>query len=180
MASADAGGGITKELTGDEVQRMSGGCGVTRYPDLEAYETWEAFMAAVNQKAAVLFCTDSPTDGHWLAAFQNKKDGPHVFDPLGIALDAERSVIGGKASDALNEDTPQFKRLLQGQKCHVSRFHYQSDKPGVNTCGRWTALRLLCADMTDPEFHDEVMGEFKASGLPTLDDWIVARFKAGA
>jgi hypothetical protein len=171
-ATQDIGAGITKELSGEQVQAASGGCAIVRYPDLADYPSWEAFMSESKGKAAVLFCTDSPTDGHWLAAF-NGPDGPHVFDPLGLALDSERKLIGPEAAAELGQSQPQFKRLLDGQKCHVSRFDYQKDKPGINTCGRWTALRLKNSDATDAQFHDWVVNTFKRSGLPTMDAWVV-------
>lgn len=177
MATAvgsDVGRGITKELSGDQVQKAAGGCTIVRYPDLAQFPTWTDFMAHCKGRAAVLFCTDSPTDGHWLAAWDGS-DGPHVFDPLGLALDAERKLIGADAAEELGQDNPEFKRLLEGAKCHVSRFDYQSDKPGVNTCGRWAALRLKNADATDPEFKDWVLRSAKAAGMENnLDAWVVS------
>ena len=169
------GGAVAKPLSGDQVKRIGGpGTQVLRYPDLAQYGSWDELMGS-SGKVAVLFCTDSPTDGHWLAAF-NGPDGPHVFDPLGVALDAERRYLAAGMAATLGEQNAQFARLLRTQpaKVHVSRIDFQEDKPGVNTCGRWSGLRLQKSGMTDDDFSDFVEEGFDSSPGQTADQWVVS------
>ena len=166
------GEGIDKALSGTEVARLSGGARIIRYPDLADVGSWNDLVG--DKGAAVLFCTDSPSNGHWIAAF-NGADGAHVFDPLGVALDAERSYISAQQRGQLNETQPQFSRLLSGQPCQVSRYDFQADKPGVNTCGRWSALRLQNKDKTDSQFKQMVLEGVKSSGAPSPDAWVVTQ-----
>lgn len=167
------GGAVATALSGDQVKRLAGGAKVLRYPDLANIASWDDLMSD-GGKAAVLFCTDSPTDGHWLAAF-NGPDGPHVFDPLGVALDAERRYLAAGMGAALGEQNAQFARLLstQPEKVHVSRIDFQADKPGVNTCGRWAGFRLANKDKTDKEFAALVQDGIASAPELTPDEWIV-------
>ena len=167
------GGAVATALTGDQVKKLSGGAKVLRYPDLASMGSWSELVSP-SGKAAILFCTDSPTDGHWIAAFDGP-DGPHVFDPLGVALDAERKYLAAGMAEALGEQNAQFARLLSTQpdKVHVSKIDFQADKPGVNTCGRWSGLRLSKKDWTDPEFAGFVKDGMAANPGLSADEWIV-------
>lgn len=167
----DVDGPISKALSSAEVQEIASGCRIVRYPDLAEYASWAALMGT-GHKVAVLFLVSSPTDGHWIALFDGP-DGPHVFDPLGVALDAEREYISTGAAAALGESEPQFSRLLKtaSGKAHVSRAKFQRDAPGVNTCGRWSGLRLRQRGMTDPAFQAFVQNGSRSLGLNT-DAWV--------
>jgi hypothetical protein len=167
----DVPGPVSKALSASEVQEIASGCKIVRYPDLAEYPTWAALMGSTH-KVAVLFLVSSPTDGHWIALF-DAPDGPHVFDPLGVALDAEREYISTGAAAALGETRPQFARLLRTApgKARVSRAKFQRDAPGVNTCGRWSGLRLRQRAMTDPTFQAFVQSSSRSSGLRT-DAWV--------
>ena len=164
---------VAKALSGDEVQKAAGGgIKVLRYPDLREFKTWDEFMDCPAKAAAVLFLVESETSGHWIAVF-DAPDGPHVFDPIGIALDAERSRISHSERKQLDENEPQLARLLKTTRgpAHVSRVDYQKDTGGVNTCGRWVALRIRHKHLSDTDFADQVHQAVSASGL-TPDAWV--------
>ena len=165
---------VAEALSGDQVRKDSGQhISVIRYPDLSKYKTWDDFMSATPARAAaVLFLVESETSGHWVAAFDGP-DGPHIFDPLGIAMDMERNRISHQERKEFGEEEPQFARLLktQGKPVHVSRVDYQTDKPGINTCGRWTALRIRWKHMSDEQWCDKVHEAVSESGL-SPDAWI--------
>jgi hypothetical protein len=172
MGSKDYGGAESQALTGDQVQvAAGGGIKILRYPDLAEFSTWDELVDTPQRAAAVLFLVDSPTSGHWMAAFDGP-DGPYVFDPIGLALDAERSRVGGSLKSQLGEDTAQFKRLLDTASGppHVNRVDFQKDTPGVNTCGRWVGLRIQNRHMTNPQFAAFVKAQ--ARGYPSLDAWV--------
>jgi hypothetical protein len=92
---------------------------------------------------------------------------------LGLALDAERKKIGPGMAAQLGETQPQLTRLLQtsGEKPIVSRIDFQKNAPNVNTCGRWTGLRLRNKNMTDPDFAAYVHAGVSSSGL-SPDAWV--------
>ena len=166
---------IAKALSGDEVNRAAGGgVKIIRYPDLASVSTWADLCSSEAQAAAVLFCVESPTSGHWLAAFTSA-DGAHVFDPIGVALDAERTYISKGQQALLGETQPQFARLLDtfDGPTHVSKTDYQRNAPGVNTCGRWVALRIKNKNLTDAQFARWVSGSARKAGLDD-DSWVVS------
>lgn len=165
-------GPVSKPLTSDEVLRISGPASVYRYPELAGVPDWNALMSK-NNAALILFLTDSPTDGHWICAFEGADKKPHFFDPIGMALDTEQSVIGAGMAGELGEGVPQLTRLLRssGQTPVVSRVDFQKNAPGINTCGRWTGLRLRNKNMSDPEFTAFVKDGVSKSGLDP-DSWV--------
>ena len=170
-------GPVSKPLSGQQISELAGGARVVRYPDLAEYGSWSALMQASSGKVACLFLTTSPTDGHWLALF-NGPDGRHVFDPLGVALDKERSYISAGAQSALGETQPIIHNLLMADgpgapPIHVSKAHFQADRPDVNTCGRWSGLRLRQRAMTDDAFQAWVSAGMRSTGLAS-DAWVDA------
>jgi hypothetical protein len=145
---------------------------VCRYPDLSRYRTAQEVLNNPSRSAAVLFLTTSGTDGHWMAFFENA-GGLHVFDPLGGKLDSELHKITPAKRVALGQTRPEFTRLFStfdGPK-FVSHYDFQDDEPGVNTCGRWVALRIHKRDMSDADFKAFVMASAKAANL-SMDEWI--------
>ena len=121
----------------------------------------------------ILFLTTSPSEGHWICAF-DAEDGPHVFDPLGVALDRERFHISEEMREELGQTKPLLRRLLKTQplKPHVSRVDYQQNKPGVNTCGRWVALRLKNRHVSDADFALRTAEACVKENLQP-DEWVV-------
>ncbi len=170
MASAD----ISESLSGDEVNRLAGGgCRVVRYPELASFSSWNELVDNPGKAAIILFLVESESEGHWICAFEGS-DGPHVFDPLGYACDAERSRLTPEKLAELGETQPQMRRLLNTADgtAHVSRNDFQQDKPGINTCGRWVGLRIQNRDLTDPQFKAFVQRGMSSTGLKA-DAWVV-------
>jgi len=180
LASDGSGSGISSadenvSLTEDQIRRASGvpNLAIHTYGDLENMRSWDdVFASCPARAAAVLFETVSKIEGHWLAVFDGP-DGAHVFDPVGVALDAERSYIPPGRLQALGESQPAFARLLSTQQrpVHVNKTHFQEDKPGINTCGRWTSLRLRERDRSDPEFAQAVLQAARQAQMPP-DAWV--------
>lgn len=166
-------------LSSDQVQELAGGgIRIIRYPDLDELKNWDELVNSPNQAAAVLFCVDSPESGHWIGAF-NSDDGAHIFDPLGLALDSERKHISAEAREELDQQNPEFARLLETTdlKPHVSRVDFQENVPNVNTCGRWVALRIKNRLLTDADFAKRVFEASKAAGMDP-DEWVVNKTNA--
>lgn len=170
-------GAESKDLSGDEVKRLAGGGKIMRYPDLAHIETWDDLVKNPKRAAIILFLTESATQGHWICAFEGP-DGAHVFDPIGMALDAELGRISAQKRSELGETTPQLHRLLEtsGEPSHVSRVDFQKDAPGINTCGRWVGFRLKHSDKTDAAFASFVKAGTAAMGKgATCDDFVTAQ-----
>ena len=153
---------------------------IVRYPDLDSVPSWDALTGgAGGPGAAVLFCTTSPTAGHWLGAWTDTSGRAHVFDPLGYGLDQERKRLPSQTNAQLDQKDPEFSLLLKKSGagiagCKVSRIDFQQDKPGIDTCGRWVGLRLKHRNLSDDEFARRVKAEVAESGL-SPDAWICTK-----
>lgn len=166
-------------LSDTDIKRVAGSTGllITRYPDLAQFSSWDQFLSNNAHAAAVLFLVDGPTSGHWIAAFDGPDETAHVWDPLGMALDAQRQQVEPDKLASLGQNRPQFARLLvtaesEGKTPVVNHVEFQDFKPSVNTCGRWVALRILHRDKTDPEFKEFVLQKVRASSCASPDEWV--------
>ena len=101
-------------LSDSDVKKVAGSTGllITRYPELARYTSWSDFMSNRARAAAVLFLVQGPTSGHWMAAFDGPDSTAHVWDPLGMPLDAQRGEISAQKRAELGEHDAQFARLL--------------------------------------------------------------------
>lgn len=172
---------VQTSLSGDQVNKLAGGgCRVVRYPDLDEFSSWHELMSTPAQAVIILFLVESESEGHWICAF-NGPDGAHVFDPLGYALDGELKRLTPEKRHELGQTEPMLGRLVKtaGAPVHVSRNDFQTDKPGINTCGRWVALRIQNKDLTDAQFTDFVKRGIMATGLKP-DAWVVVASKHAA
>ena len=167
-------------LSDDDIKRVAGKTGllITRYPDLNKFPTWKDFMSNRAQAAAVLFLVQSESSGHWIAAFNGPDNSAHVWDPMGMPLDKQRSVISPDKRSELGEEQPQFARLLAtakaaGMSVCVNHTEFQEFAPSVNTCGRWVGMRVLHRNKTDAEFLRFVRASATAAGCTDPDDWVV-------
>lgn len=162
-------------LSGDQVTQKAGGdVKVLRYPDLAGVKDWAELTNSPHQAAAILFLTTAPNVGHWICTF-NGPDGAHVFDPLGLALDAERQKISTQMQQQLGETQPQLARLVDssGKPVKVSRTDFQDSVPDMNTCGRWVATRLQYRNLTDEAFKALVAAGCQQFHC-TPDAWVTA------
>lgn len=157
-----------QELTGEQMGRITG-CEVVKYPDLAKYAT----MQDLPPKGVVALFLTGPEEGHW--TWLGKRPAPPTgvfFDPLGLAADAEKKFVDAQTIEQLGETVPQFHRLLSTcPNIDVSHFKWQKNAPGVNTCGRWTALRALHGTLSNDDFHALIQKAIDDSGL-TNDEWI--------
>jgi hypothetical protein len=166
---ADPASLIGVELTGSDMTRLSG-AHVVLYGDLPKYAS---FQDMVGSGAAVLFPIASKKSGHWMGAWQ-QGDESHIFDPIGMRLDAELRYVAAGERQAVGADQPQFHVLLQRSppsKVCVSTVHFEKNQPGIETCGRWVVLRLRHKDMEDDAFDHFVQEQIDASGL-SPDAWV--------
>jgi len=178
-SGADVGGAETKELSGDEVKAASHvpGIQVCTYPELARFQSWDAALGSAGA-LIVLFLTQSANEGHWTTMFKGG-GGNEFFDPLGLAMDSERRIIGSAQAQSLGESQPQYSRLAAtaSSPVTVSRTDFQRNAPDINTCGRWVACRLQNRRMSDPEFRAWVGQQVAAFG-GDADAWVASYIKA--
>ena len=172
-------GGKAAMLTDTDIRNVSGvpDLKILRYPELKNFRTWNDLLSNKGKAAAVLFLTENDTTGHWLAVFDGPAQTAVVFDPLGLGVDAERKMLTPQKNEELGQSEPELARLLvtaeqAGKRPAVNHTDFQEFKASVNTCGRWTALRIAKRHLTPAEFSSFVRESMRADGCKNADDWV--------
>lgn len=168
-------------LSDSDIVKVSGvpDLKIIRYPELAQLATWSDLTNNSGTAAAVLYLTEDANTGHWIAAFNGPNDTAVVFDPLGMALDSEGTMLSPEKRAALGQNTKQFARLLvtaekEGKKPSVNHTDFQEFAPNVNTCGRWVALRIRHRDKDSKAFHAFVADAMRQAGTKDADEWVAS------
>lgn len=168
-------------LSDSDIVKVSGvpDLKIIRYPELAQLATWSDLTNNSGTAAAVLYLTEDANTGHWIAAFNGPNDTAVVFDPLGMALDSEGTMLSPEKRAALGQNTKQFARLLvtaekEGKKPSVNHTDFQEFAPNVNTCGRWVALRIRHRDKDSKAFRAFVADAMRQAGTKDADEWVAS------
>jgi len=108
-------------------------------------------------RAIMLFATESPTVGHWIAMMK-RGDTIEYFDPYGLKPEATKKWLTRAELEALGQDQPLLSRLLlgSGYKVYYNSYPFQRKKDDVNTCGRHAVVRLIFKDLDLDDYMDIV------------------------
>ena len=112
------------------------------YSDLQKYDTLDEALGP--HQAAFLLYESQPDYGHWTCIFRND-DYVEFFDPYGIFPDNELEWIPDNFRKVSGQMYPQLSALLYKSPYDLeyNEHKFQKKGAGVNTCGRWSALRLV-------------------------------------
>jgi hypothetical protein len=116
-------------------------------------------LFAQNDCVALLYLTKSENFGHWTALIRNHdKHTIYFFDSYGKYPDYTLSKVVEELKEQLNMTRNYLAKLLlgameeEGWTIDYSDHRLQRTGKGVNTCGRWTAARILFKELTNDEF----------------------------
>lgn len=117
-------------------------CKVISYTELLNYKTLDEALGP-NGCFIVLYET-GPSFGHWVAVIKVNKNLVEHFDPISTKPDKEFKFI----SDEYKKN-PYLSHLMRESpyKLSYNEHKFQKNKPGINTCGRHCALRVLLKDL---------------------------------
>ena len=130
---------------------------VVLYEDLHTFESLDELFG--DKEAVFLMVQQSPNWGHWVALLKNKKTKTiEFFDPLGVYPDDQLAWTKPKMRKQLHMDKPYLTMLLEevpdDWKLVYNKTPFQKDQKKVNTCGRFTALRIMMRHFDLKEFTD--------------------------
>jgi hypothetical protein len=120
---------------------------IIQYPDLASVDDINLIFDSLGR--CIVFIPLSKTFGHWCCLLKRKNNIIDWFDPYGIAPDKEKDWISKDVLIKLHEDKPLLTNLLRkanaqfGSRIMYNRHHWESEKPGISTCGRWCVLVCL-------------------------------------
>jgi hypothetical protein len=131
---------------------------VLTYDELCKYGSIFDIMNNDNKHAFVLLYMSKRRFGHWTCVFLDDLGAIEVFDSYGIERpDDELELISKNFREISYQDQPYLSDLLHksGKEIQVNDHQFQSYGEGINTCGRWVILRLMCKCLTIQEFIKE-------------------------
>ena len=118
------------------------------YVDLESVHgkfDLPRFLPAQHNTCAILLTTriTGPIQRHWVSLCRNPK-GVFFFDSLNLGYAMLTKIL---------DDSGKFVAFLKKIRAKLNTRKLQSSAKQIRTCGLWTAVRLWCWKMTNPEFH---------------------------
>ena len=156
-------------LSDDQVlQMVDGKAKVLIYRDLRKYNTLDEAMGP--HKAIFLLYETEPDYGHWTLVFRQSPDTVEFFDPYGVFLDDELSWVKLNTRRMLGQNVPYLSRLFYYSRYPnliYNNYKFQKMGEGINTCGRWCVLRLVCRDYSLEEFKNAFLHK-KGDDIATI------------
>jgi len=170
---------IGTNITDGDIRRYFGDCvesKILKYSDLADYNTIDELLPKPRDFRIILI-EDSINKGHWCCILKYDKT-IEWFNPYGIRPDAQKNLLGKMTNIMLGQERDYMTELMQkskGYKLIYNKKKLQKLKEGINTCGRWIILRIICMKdmmMDLKDFIKMVSDTKEKSGLP--NDALVA------
>lgn len=147
-----------KRLLDDDVR-------ILKYPELADKKSLDDILGGTSC-ACILYMTKQ-NFGHWTALIKNpgNQEGTYeVFDPYGMVPDSELKFISDNFKEESNQVRQHLSHIIAAdmengrvKEVFYNKYQLQStgaglSNGGVNTCGRWCAIRCLLKRLAIQEF----------------------------
>ena len=158
------------DLTLDDIKKITNnGCEVIVYHKLNEYNSIQELLG--DKGAVILLFETKRNFGHWTALFYRdaSKTSIEFFDSYGFKPDEELNY-------AKYDNTPFLTQLLEKSNLQMiyNTKRLQTFAHEINTCGRWTSLRIVFRNTPLDEFQRLFLknkyyrGDFWVSALTYL------------
>ncbi len=141
-----------KALSNSDILKLTDNkCNVMTYSELLNYPTLDKALGP-HGALCVLYET-SPRFGHWVAVIKVNDNLVEQFDPLSNKPDRQWQFITDEY-----KKKPYLSHLMKESpyKLSYNQYKFQKNKKGINTCGRWCALRIILKSLTLEQFKEVV------------------------
>lgn len=142
-------------LSNDEVLKLvDGQANLIQYPQLLRINHIDEILNPYG--ACIVLYLTKENYGHWTAIFKLNKNTLEWFDPYGLQPDEEQYFkMDPKFRKKVGQDYPHLLELLynSGYNITYNQHQFQAHKSDVKTCGRHTAVRLMCRDMSLKKYY---------------------------
>lgn len=144
---------------------------IMTYADLLAYRTIESALEPYGR--IIILYEFAEGIGHWCSI---SFEGSYIrfFDSYGIKPDDQQRLIAKSFRERHWNDMRYLSNLLKHCPWEIDYNEYplQSTDPGIGTCGKWCAARLIFNEYTTDQFWEL----FKTENGVDSDDLIVEWF----
>lgn len=143
-----------KSLSNQEILTLvKNKANLVSYTDLHKYNSLDQLLGQYG--ACIILYETKKNYGHWCCIFKFP-DGKTIefFDPYGLFPDKERQFISKAFRKESNQNYPYLTALMLKSPYILTynHFPFQEIKTGVNSCGRWCAIRLIFRNLTLKDF----------------------------
>jgi hypothetical protein len=159
-------------LGDDDIENILGkNIFIFTYPYLDDVDSIDKVFDSQG-RSMMLFLTEDENTGHWICMIK-RGNVIEYFDPYGTAPDADMKWLNNQTREKLDEVEPRLSELMRksGYEINYNLYPFQASKDHINTCGRWSSMRLYYKDMTLKEFYQMVMKGCKKNKL-SQDEYI--------
>jgi hypothetical protein len=137
----------------DLLQAMNNHCNLLSYDQLDNYNDINEVLG--KYKKCILLYLTTENYGHWTCLYE-LNNIIYFFDSYGFMPDQQLGFNQPYINKKLNQN---YKHLLymlykSNKKVEFNEYQLQSKKDGINTCGRWVLIRLMCPQISITEFYN--------------------------
>lgn len=142
---------------------------VMAYEDLHKINNIDELFKDGNIAVSILYQTQSNV-GHWVALIKKGPQELYFFDSYGLKMDQELELASYNLRLHNDIATPHLTALINKSNFKLTQntHRYQQWIEDVNTCGRWTSIRILYHNLSDEQFKRLF------SNLDKSADWYVS------
>lgn len=164
-------------VTNFDLMNMFPDCKIVKFADLDSYKS--IYELLPNKMDFVFMLTETePNHGHWQLILRDNNIF-EFFDSYGDQPKTILNFIPKYMMKLLGNDYEKdighiLKSVEKPDKLVINSFPFQSEIEGVNTCGRWIALRvalMLQKNMNNKQFIKYIK-ELKMKSKLTFDEMI--------
>ena len=132
---------INYSITNTDIENYLMSPNIVKYGDISNMNDIDELF---NGGCYVIILVESEENsGHWCLCLRYDDDIIEQFDSYGGKIDNEMKYISSDQKLKLNEENNELANILQGYKVVVSKYRFQKLDPNIDTCGKWTLLRIL-------------------------------------
>ena len=118
---------------------------ILKYSELANYQTIDDLLPKPRDFRIILV-EHQNNQGHWVCILKYDKTVEY-FNSYGIRPDAQKNLLGRVRNAMLGQEEDYLSKLMRaskGYKLIYNKKRLQKMKQGINTCGRWIVLRIIC------------------------------------
>jgi len=164
---------IGTSLTDGDISRYFGGGAeskILKYSELANYKHIDELLPK-ERDFRVILVVDSHINGHLFCILKYNYN-IEWFNPYGVRPDGQKNLLGKLRNQMLGQAEDYMTNLMKsskGYKLIYNKARLQKLRQGINTCGRWIILRIICMkdmSMDLKMFIKMVKDTQEATGLP--------------
>ena len=141
---------------------------VIKYSELDNYNNMEDLFKECDR--VLLLYESKINSGHWTCLINQPKQIV-FFDPYSLEPDSQLAFTNIKFRESIGIKKPYLSYLMYKTKKPIDYNNVQLQvlKEGVETCGYWCAVRMMCDDINNDRFNKA----FKTIPISKRDNAII-------